>query len=76
MADTVKLKNTGDLYQGYDEGRKASIYVQEGAVVEVSRQKADQLLADFPDQFEETDGSKEEEETEEKPKRKTRKAEK
>ena len=73
MADTVKLKNTGDLYQGYDEGRKASIYVQEGAVVEVSRQKADQLLADFPDQFEEVDGS---EENEEKPKRKTRKAEK
>jgi hypothetical protein len=73
MADTVKLKNTGDLYQGYDEGRKASIYVQEGAVVEVSRQKADQLTADFPDQFEEVDGS---EENDEKPKRKTRKAEK
>jgi len=73
MADTVKLKNTGDLYQGYDEGRKASIYVQEGAVVEVSRQKADQLTADFPDQFEEVDGS---EENEEKPKRKVRKAEK
>lgn len=47
----VKLVNSGELYQGYDDGLKTFVTVGEGEEVEVSEAKAEQLKADFPENW-------------------------
>lgn len=47
-----KLRNRGPLYRGWDPGRGVPLYVKPGEEVEVSDQKAAQLLADFPGDWE------------------------
>jgi hypothetical protein len=48
----VKLRHTGPGYRGFDSGRRALLEVRPGGVVEVSDKKAEQLLSDFPGQWE------------------------
>ena len=48
---TVKLKNKGGFYRGYDEGLNKTVVVGKGETVEVSETKADQLRADFPEDW-------------------------
>jgi hypothetical protein len=53
---TVKLKNVGEDYSGYDDGE--AITIAAGEIGEVSAEKAEQLQADFPDWFSTKSGAK------------------
>ena len=53
--DKVKLKHLGDGYRGVDPVTKTDVVaVAYGDVVAVSPEKAEQMLADFPEEWEET----------------------
>jgi len=48
----VKLRYSGTWYQGWDSGQDALLKALPGTTVEVSEEKASQLLKDFPGQWE------------------------
>ena len=48
----VRLKNKGEFYNC------GSITAKEGEIIEVSPEKAEQLLTDFPKEWEKVDGKK------------------
>lgn len=53
--DKIKLKHLGDGYRGVDPATKVDVVAAAyGDVVAVSAEKAEQMLADFPDEWEVT----------------------
>lgn len=53
MSELIKLKHIGNGYSGFDPGTNQPITVAPGEIVEVSDAKAEQLLADFPEEWKE-----------------------